>query len=91
MSPLNPRPPPHTLLPTAAQGLYYDMWQMQRAQAVLEEHLQHPEAQGQTQGQVLHLPAEQLAGDGKISSTSGSSSSSEDDATAQQFRAADVR
>lgn len=25
-----------------ARGIYFDMWQMQRAQAVLEEHLQHP-------------------------------------------------
>jgi hypothetical protein len=34
----------HACVPTclpAAQGIYYDMWQMQRAQQVLEEHL-HP-------------------------------------------------
>lgn len=34
----------------AARGLYYDMWRMQRAQAVLEEHLAAEEAQHRQQG-----------------------------------------
>lgn len=33
----------------AARGLYYDMWRMQRAQAVLEEHLAAEEAQHRQQ------------------------------------------
>lgn len=38
------------LFPSAARGVYYDMWRMQRAQAVLEEHLAAEEAQHRQQG-----------------------------------------
>lgn len=102
-----PSCPLHFLFHAAARGIYFDMWQMQRAQQALESHLRHDdnaagggnggssfaEHDGGTDAEAAGLPARQqrTSADAADGGSGSDSDDEEGDQAAAELAAADLR